>query len=75
MGDLYKFGTGVKQDYQTASEYFKKGCDLDDGFSCANVGYLYEDGEGVKQDYQKAKEYYQKACDLGDGLSCSLFDD
>ena len=74
VGGLYKEGKGVKQDYQKASEYYKKACDLDDGESCGMVGYLYKEGEGVKQDYQKASEYFKKACDLGDELSCPLFD-
>ena len=58
-----------------ASEYYKKGCDLDDGFSCGMVGYLYKEGIGVKRDYQKASEYFKKGCDLGNEVSCSLFDD
>lgn len=35
VGHLYKEGKGVKRDYQKASEYFKKACDLGDIESCS----------------------------------------
>ena len=62
---------GVKKDYQKAYVYYKKGCDLDNGVSCASVGDLYKKGYAVKKDYQKASEYYKKGCDLDDGFSCA----
>ena len=38
MGVMYAKGTGVKKDEFKAVEFYKKACDLDDGFECFNLG-------------------------------------
>lgn len=38
LGKQYDKGNGVKQDYQKANELYLKGCDLDDGRACSNLG-------------------------------------
>jgi TPR repeat protein len=64
------YRNGVKQDYFKAVEFYRKSCDLNDGFSCVLLGFSYAEGEGVKQDDFKAVAFYQKACDLNDGIGC-----
>ena len=60
IGLFYCFGQGVKQDYQKAIEWFKKG---NGGFY---IAHLYEAGQGVKKDHQEALKWYRLAAEQGD---------
>lgn len=54
IGQCYEYGWGVKIDYHTAIEYYKKG-------KCyRSVGRFYENGLGVKKDILEAFKWYQK---------------
>ena len=50
---------------------YKKGCDLNKGSACSNLGYQYANGIGIAQDIQKANELFKKGCDLNEGTSCA----
>ena len=73
LGDLYRYGYGVKQDYNKAMEFYGKACEMGEAVGCNNLGYLYEFGYGVKQDYKKASEFYGKACEMGYQLGCDTY--
>ena len=56
-----------------AASYFEKGCNLNEGISCKNLGISFEYGQGVRQNRTTAKEYYGKACDLGNQEGCDNY--
>ena len=60
----------VAKNYQQALKYFKKACELNDKFGCANLANLYYQGQGVKQNFAKAFKLYKKACDLNYMVAC-----
>lgn len=57
--------SAVKPSNQKAFEYLQKGCNLDDGNSCARLGEFYEKGIAVKPSFTVAAKLYKKACDIG----------
>ncbi|OAQ23710.1 HCP-like protein [Linnemannia elongata AG-77] len=65
LGDMYKDGEGVQQDYQVAMDWYVKAADQ--GFVDAqfNIGMMYDEGKGVPQDFAKAMEWYLKAANQG----------
>jgi TPR repeat protein len=67
---MYEEGVGTPIDYKKAFEFYKKGCDLNDGYGCFSLGYMYQHQEGVPKDLKKAKDFYEKGCKLGYGKSC-----
>ena len=71
LGDLYRYGYGVKQDYNKAMEFYGKACEMGKAVGCSILGILYYNGEGVKQDYKKASEFYSKACEMGEAEGCN----
>jgi beta-lactamase hcpA (cysteine-rich 28 kDaprotein) len=70
LGDLYKEGKGVRQNYKKAIELYTKACDMKSSIDCIDLGNLYSSGHGIRQDNKIAKEYFGKACDLGDQRGC-----
>ncbi len=61
----------VKKDTSKANELYQKGCDLDDGLACGNLGSNYAKGNGLNKDISKANALYQKGCNLDDGKACN----
>ncbi len=66
IGVVYK----KTENYQQALKYYKKACELNNGFGCANLANLYYQGKGVKQNFHKAFKLYEKACDLNYMVAC-----
>ncbi|EIU9967204.1 sel1 repeat family protein [Campylobacter coli] len=58
-------------DFTKAAEYYKKGCELNFGIACSNIGLSYINGRGVKQNFSKAAEYSEKGCELNFGKACN----
>ncbi|MDE4699657.1 tetratricopeptide repeat protein, partial [Klebsiella pneumoniae] len=56
---------GVKQNKQTAVEWYRKAADQGDATAQFFLGFAYATGEGVRQDKQTAVEWYRKAADQG----------
>ena len=50
---------GIAQNYQQALKYYKKACELNDGFGCGGLATLYLQGQGVKQDFAEAFKLYK----------------
>lgn len=65
IGNWYRDGNGVEQDYAKALECYEKALDLNYPPAMTNFAELYDNGNGVEQDYEKALEWYEKAIDLG----------
>jgi tetratricopeptide (TPR) repeat protein len=75
---MYANGDGVVKDVKEAAKYYKKGCELDDGISCTNLGpsyrllgEMYANGDGVVKDVKEAAKYYKKACEIDESTSCT----
>ncbi|KAI4455338.1 hypothetical protein MML48_9g00013433 [Holotrichia oblita] len=75
-----KYGTyallgkaGVKEDYKTAYQYFKKGCEQNIMDSCFNEGLLSITSSekcGIKPDMTKGMSLLVKGCEGGNANSC-----
>jgi len=71
LGALYFSGIGVKQDYEKAKNWYEKGVEKDEMWSCVGLGVMYLTGLGVEKDVKKAMSYYQKSADLGNTSALS----
>jgi len=71
LGTLYGVGEGVKQDYARAGDFFKKGCDLNDGASCYNLAATLQRNPSVKNDPEERRRLMTKACELGLKQACA----
>lgn len=71
LGEQYRLGQGVAQDYREASRWFSKACNLGSGLGCASLGQAYALGQGVEQDIKEATRHYQIACQAGDANGCN----
>ena len=65
LGEMYYFGTGVPQDYQTALEWFKLAAEQGHADAQYILGVLYHNGEGVLQDYKVALKWLKLAAEQG----------
>jgi len=72
LGLLYEgdAGAGVPMDMIKAVASFERGCDLEDGQACNDLGWLTEAGLGTKKDLKKAAGLYALACDHGYLYAC-----
>ncbi|KAK3824270.1 MAG: hypothetical protein J3R72DRAFT_528799 [Linnemannia gamsii] len=69
LGEMYKDGRGVYQDYQAAMDWYLKAAEQGLITAQYKVGWLYDDGLGVPQDYSTAMDWYLKAARQGDGVA------
>jgi hypothetical protein len=65
LGDLYYYGYGVAQDYQTAAQWYRKAAEQGSVAGQCNLGFMYISGYGVAKDYSKAAQWYGKAAEQG----------
>ncbi|KAG9071622.1 hypothetical protein KI688_005835 [Linnemannia hyalina] len=73
LGDMYKDGRKVHQDYQAAMDWYSKAAEQGDADGQRQVGYFYHVGLGVSKDYIKAMEWYHKASDQGNAIAqCNI---
>lgn len=73
LGQLTRFGWGVKMDMWKAYSLIEKGCSGGSGYACVELGKIHAAGSlGKPKDAMKAFEYYQKGCDLFEGEGCRL---
>lgn len=62
LGELYRTGAGVDQDFAQAVEWYEKS---DNGSARLALFRMYMNGEGVDRDPDKALEWLEKASDYG----------
>ncbi len=48
---------------KNAAKFYQKGCELNDGFGCARLGFVHT----LDKNYQKSKELFLRTCELKDG--------
>jgi TPR repeat protein len=65
MGELYRNGQGVAQDYQKAMELLRKAAEKGRAAAMSDLGSMYEKGQGVVADIGEARRWYRKAADAG----------
>ena len=53
LGDRYKYGEGILQDYKQAVHWFTKAAEQGHADAQHNLGWMYEDGIGALQDYKQ----------------------
>jgi SEL1 protein len=63
LGRMFLRGEGIKQDFELAQVWFKRGSSNGDALSHYSLGIMYLDGLGVPQDPVKAAEYFAPAAD------------
>ncbi|STZ08110.1 Putative beta-lactamase hcpC precursor [Moraxella caprae] len=63
LGQAYRVGDIVKQDYAQAIEWYLKSANQNYSESQFVLGSMYEHALGVERDYQKAMEWYLRASD------------
>jgi SEL1 protein len=63
LGRMFLRGEGIKQDFELAQVWFKRGSSFGDALSQYSLGVMYLDGLGVTQDPIKAAEYFAPAAD------------
>lgn len=73
LGRAYATGKGVKQDDQTAVQWFQKAADQGSAGAQYNLGIMYVSGRGVRQDKSMAKDLFGKACDGGMQDGCDSY--
>ncbi|KAG0376435.1 hypothetical protein BGX24_007761, partial [Mortierella sp. AD032] len=65
LGDRYRNGDGVDQDYQRAMEWYLKAAAQGNADAHKHIGCLYDQGHGVLRDYAQAADWYLKAAEQG----------
>ncbi|RXK85308.1 tetratricopeptide repeat protein [Filimonas effusa] len=65
LGECYRDGLYVDQDYTKAMQFFQKAAAKGSATGMYRVGGMYFRGNGVSQDYGKALDWYEKACIAG----------
>ena len=65
LGQMYKKGYGVPQDYETAVKWYTLAAEQGDAFAQYNLGSMYKKGKGVPRDYKTAVKWYTLAAEQG----------
>ncbi|KAG9061819.1 hypothetical protein KI688_006970 [Linnemannia hyalina] len=65
LGDMYRDGKGVAQDYQAAMDWYFKAAKRGYAAAQLNVGFLYNHGQGVPGDYKQAMDWFLQAAQQG----------
>ena len=63
IGNFYKDGQGVKQNYSKAMEYYLRAAKDNNDQALLEIGNFYLHGYGVRKDSTKALDYYLKAAE------------
>ncbi|KAF9279737.1 hypothetical protein BGZ88_012569 [Linnemannia elongata] len=66
LGDMYRVGNGVVQDFKEAHGWYLKAANQGDPSGQCNVGHLYRLELGVDRNHSTALSWYKKAADQGD---------
>ncbi|KAG0064427.1 hypothetical protein BGZ90_002218 [Linnemannia elongata] len=66
LGDMYRVGDGVEQDFEAARYWYLKAANQGDPSGQCNLGHLYRLELGVDRNHSTALSWYTKAADQGD---------
>ena len=65
LGDMYRNGRGVKQDFKEAVKWFRKASEQGYAEAQYDLGLMYYFGRGVERDIQESKTWMRKAAEQG----------
>ncbi len=65
MGDKYRLGQGVAQDYNEAVKWYRLSAEQGNAAGQNNLGWMYANGLGVAQDYTEAVKWYRLSAEQG----------
>ncbi|KAF9921931.1 hypothetical protein FBU30_008008 [Linnemannia zychae] len=65
LGDRYKYGRGIQQDYKAAMKWYMKAANQGDSRAQYDIGLMYEHGEGVTASRSNAFIWYLKSACQG----------
>lgn len=66
MGEMYRDGKGVSQDYSKAHEWYEIAASNNSADAMYALALFYWEGNGVTKDIQKARSLFLQAANLGD---------
>ncbi|KAG0290098.1 hypothetical protein BGZ96_006453 [Linnemannia gamsii] len=73
VGDMYRKGQVVAQDYQAAMDWYLKATGQKDPVGQRRIGYIYDCGLGVAQSHSTAIRWYFLAAEQGDVIAqCNI---
>ena len=65
LGDMYRKGERVKQDYAEAVRLYRLTAEQGNADAQNKLGFMYSNGYGVKQDKAEAVKWFRKAAEQG----------
>ncbi len=65
LGDMYSFGLGKEQNFETAFELYSLAAKLGNQEAMCDLGYMYLVGQGVNMDKALSSQWFKKSADLG----------
>ena len=65
LGEMYRIGQGVPQDYKEAVKWYTKAAEQGIAFAQYILGVSYSEGIGVPKDDKEAVKWYTKAAEQG----------
>lgn len=72
LGDFYRKGIAVEQDYAQAKIHYEAACyDGKIAQACVQQAFLDHKGQGSEQNRDDAFKLYKQACDLGNPRGCA----
>jgi TPR repeat protein len=69
LGNMYRDGDGVSQDFVTAVKWYERAADQGHAKAQSSLGIMHLQGLGVPQDYGVALNWLQKAANAGLGTA------
>ena len=63
MGDCYRLGDGVEQDYSAAFKWYQLSAEQGDPEAQFNLGSMCEKGLGVERNLELAIDWYHKSAE------------
>ena len=65
LGDMYRDGEIVGQNYEKAITYYKKAVEMGDATTAYSLAQMYDKGYGIPQNTELAMSYYLKSAEEG----------
>ena len=65
LGQMYRRGDGVLQNYKTAVKWYRLSAKQGDARAQYNLGQMYRRGDGVLEDYKTAVKWYRLSAEQG----------
>lgn len=73
LGEFYFSGTGVKQDFAQAKQWYEKSAQQNNPQANYALGSMYANGQAVTKSTIKAMEFFQASCKAGYSIACSAY--